>query len=543
MLNNYLEIYNLYKTHTMSKYDYIIVGVGTAGAVLVNKLSKHYRVLGLESGKNYDANPLIRDSAVANSLEAYLWKFFWQGESTVVLNLGQSFHWPGGRLLGGDSSINGEQYVKGTVDLYRKWEAVAGPRWSPEEVFRAYKELETFHGIPNPSHGTHGPISIVQTPAIPTSLNEKVTNALSASSGIPIIIDYNDPAQALGVFTRWQLTQRPDTTRESSSTAFLGPTVMDPNGRGLNGHNFRIRFNSTVDKVLFEGTTATGVKYVQNGTTKYACAKLGVIMAAGVRSVEILMRSGIGPALGLEQAGVTPLIVQPNLGQNLVNQLLIPAIFTKNPADPTLNNPAELYAGGAFLPAPGSRLRKYELLTTGIDDNTFLIGVIDVDPKSRGNEIIQDKDPYTIPEVNFNYLQDPEDIASFATAFKTYIKALHNYFQAHPDIYAGYALVAPSVDIIDNDEALADYIRTSVVQTHHISSTARMASPELGGVVNSTGHVYGAENLIIADDCICPFINDGNTQSCAYLIGWVLSEFILEKKRSRCNKCTKCCKC
>lgn len=106
-------------------YDYIIIGVGTAGAVLTKLLTDdgYTSVLGLESGINYDNDPMIKDSGSANDLDMlYNYKYFWQGESKVQEINGETYHWPGGRLLGGCSSINGEQYVKGTVNAFAKWE-------------------------------------------------------------------------------------------------------------------------------------------------------------------------------------------------------------------------------------------------------------------------------------------------------------------------------------------------------------------------------------------------------------------------------------
>lgn len=508
-------------------YDYIVVGVGTAGSILVNMLSTKYHVLGLESGKNYDDNPEILSSAQASMLDTkFYWKFFWLGESTYDDNLDQSFHWPGGRLLGGCSSINGEQYVKGTNSLYEKWEAVGGKLWSPANVFRNYRKLETYYGIDSNRRG-NGPLVISQVPRIPTIFTDKIAKALSSSSKIKLIDDYNIPEIENGVFERWQLTQRQDETRVSSSNTFLTSNVMKMSngcGRGVNGHNFKISFNSTVNRMIWNGNKVIGVEYVQNGISKQAYARKGVIMCAGVRTPEILQRSGVGPAKQLKSAGVTPIVDSPYLGRNLVNQLLVSAVFSKNPDDPAVNGDNELYSGGAFLPDPNNLTgpRKYQFIVTGIDDSTFSVLIIDLDPKSKGNLIIQDQDPYTIPKVDFNYLSNPDDIQSFVIAFQTYIRQLAEYINEHPDVYHGYQLISPSLDVIDDVDALTDYIKENVLQTHHISCMAKM-----GKVVDGNGKVYGAKHLYIADDCIAPYINNGNTQSTAYLIGYTIGKELL----------------
>lgn len=512
-----------------NSYDYIVVGVGTAGAVLVNMLSRKYSVLGIESGRNYDSNSDILNSAEASLLDTnFLWKFFWQGETTFDQTTQQSYHWAGGRLLGGCSSINGEQYVKGTASLYDKWAQLGGYVWSSANVFNNYRELENYHGITDPSHGICGPLNISQVPNTPTVFNSKVAQALSASSGISLITDYNIPTQETGVFERWQLTQYQNGVRVSSSNTFLGPSVMSfdeckGTAHGCGCYDFKIQFNSTANKLIWDCNKVVGIEYVKNGRTKCAYACKGVIMCSGIRTPEILQRSGIGPSFQLERLNIKPRINLP-VGSNIVNQILSTAVFSKDPNDPTLVNPNDIYAGGAFLPDPTdlSGPRKYQLVVSGIDDNTFSLSIIILDPKSRGYSMIQDADPYTIPMVVSNYLSNSDDLQSFIVAYQTYVLQLNNYFLANPGQYTGYQLISPSLAVISDINALTDYIKTNIVQTYNISSTARM-----GDVVDGCGRVYNTKNLYIADNCIAPYINNGNTQSTAYLIGYTIAKQLL----------------
>lgn len=150
------------------------------------------------------------------------------------------------------------------------------PEWSVEKIFAAYKALETYHGQSNAPRGNKGPVSIVQTPITPTNMNIKLTNALAAITGYPPILDYNDPTTPFGPFSQWQLTQHIDSTRESSSTAFLNQTVMQPNGNGVNGRKLKIEFGCTVNKIVWENNgvpKARGVTYIQNGVSFTVCAK------------------------------------------------------------------------------------------------------------------------------------------------------------------------------------------------------------------------------------------------------------------------------
>lgn len=511
-------------------YDYIVVGVGTAGAVMVHMLSKQYKVLGIESGRNYDHNPEILDSSQASMLDSkYLWKFFWQGETTFDETTQQSYHWPGGRLLGGCSSINGEQFVKGTVSLYDKWAKIGGEKWSADNVFRNYKQLETYHGKFSVSHGKSGPVTICQVPVKPTTFIDKITNALSKSSGIRLIDDYNIPDQEVGVFKRWQLTQHPDGTRVTSSNGFLTPDVMEytensNHAYGIEPYYFKINFNSTANKLIWDGNKVIGLEYIKNGQSKQAYAKKGVIMCAGIRTPEILQRSGLGDKAQLSNLGIKTKVNLPGLGANLVNQVLSLAIFSKNPDDPAIVNMNDIYSGGAFLPDPSNLdgPRKYQLIISGGDSNdTFSIAIIDLNPKSRGYSIIQDKDPYTAPEVVLNYLSNPDDLQSFVRAFQTYILQLHDHFISNQAQYKGYGLISPSLDIIKDTDALSEYITSTIIQTHHISSTAKM-----GEVVDGSGRVYGTQHLYIADNCIAPYINNGNTQSTAFLIGYTIANHL-----------------
>lgn len=534
-------------------YDYIIVGVGTAGAVFAKLLSddKKTRVLGLESGINYDNNPLIKDSSEANSLDmSYHYKFFWQGESEPAPINDQTYHWPGGRLLGGCSSINGEQYVKGTISRFAKWEALLGQEWSVAKIYDAYNKLETYHGISTTTRGTNGPLSILQTPVNPTNMNTKIVNALAATTGYPEILDYNDPATPIGPFTRWQLTQRPDTIRVSSSNAFLDSSVMDPKGHGVCCRKLQVVFGATVNKIIWERDTngtikAIGVAYIRNGISECAYASKRIIMCAGVRSPEILMRSGIGPKEVLDAAGVKPVYIQPNLGINLLNHTTSTAVFSVNPDDIPYNNPNEIYTSGAFLPdpsTPSDTTRAFEFLGMYVppSDTTpasLAMVIIPVNPKSTGTDEIQTPDPYTIPAVNFNYFSNPVDINCVVTMYQTYIKGLNDYFISNPAIYNGYQLISPDPSMLQpgRESDLINYITSGINPTHHITSHCRMAPENQGGVVNAYGEVYGVRNLIVADDSICPFINDGNTQSTAYLVAYIIANQLLRKSVCSCS--------
>lgn len=172
-----------------------------------------------------------------------------------------------GTPLGGGSSINGEQYVRPTSAVFREWEKLLGPLWSPRRAIRRFKKLEKYNGETDDlnARGFNGRIDIRQAPVNPTSMAEKLTTAIERATGYPEILDYNDPKTPLGPFTRWQLYQNPKGRRESSSTAFLSSDIMTPSGRGVNGRKLKVFFNSTALRVLFDKKRATGVEFLKEG--------------------------------------------------------------------------------------------------------------------------------------------------------------------------------------------------------------------------------------------------------------------------------------
>lgn len=158
----------------------------------------------------------------------------------------RTFEWTTGRLLGGGSSINTEQYVRPTSAIFREWARLSGPLWSPVRAMNRFRQLEKYNGLTNNSdaHGFNGRIDIRQAPIHPSVIAKKLVLAIEQATGFEEILDYNDPKTPLGPFTRWQLFQKPNGRRESSSTAFLSADIMRTNGRGVNGRKLQVLFKS-----------------------------------------------------------------------------------------------------------------------------------------------------------------------------------------------------------------------------------------------------------------------------------------------------------
>ncbi|MBO9599710.1 MAG: GMC family oxidoreductase [Cohnella sp.] len=519
-------------------FDYIVIGTGPAGAVIAKTLTDDRKtsVLLVEAGENNDRDEPIRNSEMALELEEEFYpQYFWQGEGVPQEGVDdRAFEWTTGRLSGGGSSINGEQYVRPSSEVMQEWERLLGPLWSPERAILRFKKLERYNGRTNRPRfrGYRGRIDIRQAPAHPTAMAEKLAAAIEQATGYPTILDYNDPRTPLGPFTRWQLYQNPDGTRESSSSAFLSPDTVRSNGRGVNNRKLRVMYKATALRILFINGRANGVELLKEGKSIRASARNKVILSAGIHSAQLLMLSGIGPAKKLRQAGIPVVFDNPNVGRRLRNHTLNFATFTTNPADRALpsEDPNALYTGGAFLPDPaGTQPDRRAVQLIGLaSEGTLNLAILFLRPRSRGSIRIQNNDPLTIPLADEGFLADPEDMESVKNIYRVYIKEIAERLTA---IDPSYRLVSPIADVIDDDSQLEDFIKQTFDHNHHQQGSLRMAPLNRGGVVDRRGSVHGVKGLVVADASIIPFTVDGNTSAAAYLIGYTIARRL--KRRAR----------
>ncbi|MBD0378923.1 GMC family oxidoreductase [Paenibacillus sedimenti] len=530
---------NLKKNGRKLIFDYIVIGTGPAGSVIAKMLTddKKTSVLVLEAGENNDRDEPIRDSTFAPELEeSFFPQYFWQGEGVPQEELDErTFEWTTGRLSGGGSSINGEQYVRPTSVVFREWERLLGPLWSPGRAIRHFKRLEKYNGETNNpgAHGFKGRIHIRQAPVNPTVMAEKLVTAIELATGFQEILDYNDPKTPLGPFTRWQLYQKPNGRRESASTAFLSSDIMTSNGHGIKGRKLRVLYKSTVLRVLFSNKRAVGVEFLKEGKCIRVFARKMVIVSAGINSTQLLMLSGIGPAQLLRKAGIPVLFNNPNVGKHLRNHTLNFAVFTTNPNDRALpsDDPNALYTGGAFLPnpTPGADPKRREVQLVGIGSNSSLaIAIIFLRPRSRGSIKIQNNDPMKIVLADEGFLTIPGDLDTVKNIYKIYIR---NIAEELARIDPAYRLMSPTPEVIDDDTQLEEFIKQNFAHNHHQQSSLRMAPLQRGGVVDRRGRVHGVKNLVVADASIFPFTVDGNTAAPAYLVGYTIARQLRLRNR------------
>lgn len=534
-------------------YDYIIVGGGTAGATVAKILSDNRKnsVLLLEAGEDNDNDEPIFNSIFAPVLQnLFFARYFWQGQGVPQDELNnRTFPWTTGRLLGGASSVNRQLWVRPTDAVISNWEELLGPLWSPEAVIERFKDLEKYNGLTdNPeARGFKGRVDVRQAPAEPTNMAEKLVTAIEDATGFKRILDYNNPDTPIGPFTRNQYTQHPDGTRESSSTAFLTPDVVDDEGFGVNGRRLRVLTKATALRIIFCGKTACGVRYLKDGKPCEAFSDKKVIVSAGMKSPSFLMRSGIGPADELEGVGIDVVKDNINVGMHMANHAIIPVLFSTNPNDTPVppNDPNAHLIAGAFLPDPATgsdkALRSVQI-EPFFSNNTLIVGVSPIQPKSRGTVEIQSSDPLKIELGDEEFLDDPDDLRLLMDIFTIYIKDIATELS---NIDPLYQLLSPTMDIINDPVQLEAFIRQNLSLTFHEESTLRMSNSEANGVTNFRGEVFGISNLVVADNSIIPFTADGNTSAPAYLIGFTIANQLLKEEERECECkeiCEKVCK-
>lgn len=516
-----------------ARADYVIVGVGTAGAVLAKKLSddKKTSVIALHSGENLTDDPLIALSANSpiTVFSALFDNPLYEAGETIrqVLADNRELRWVIALPEGGASSINAGAWVRGTDQLYSQWEAIAGPEWSVSRILSTFKKLENYNGQTTNSavRGHHGPIDVRQVPN-PSICSQKFTQAEIAATGFPFVLDYNDPNTPIGVSSQLQYTQNGPhgEFRVSSATAFLNEKVMTPEGIGVNGRKLRVLFDSKGLRAIWKGNKAIGVEFLRNGKNEKVYARKGVIVCAGLNSSPFLMHSGVGPRALLEGLEIPVIFDNPNVGQGLVDQPGILTFFTANPND-TSSEFMGIFNQIAFLPAPGGdpTRREVRMAMTNLIPGFAQMIVDLVQSTSRGSVTIKSPDPLDPPVIDLGFLSDA-DLTLYQEAFQVYVKATNTQLQS---IDPQYELIFPDPAIIDDITLLTEFIKENVMSNQSFQSHCRMAPQDQGGVVDSTGHVYGVENLIVADDSVVPIEMDGATMASAYLIAANIARMLL----------------
>ena len=524
-------------------YDYVIVGAGSAGCVLANRLSEggKHSVLLLEAGPR-DHYPWIHipiGYAKTMSSAVYNWRFYTEPEPELQ---DRRIYWPRGRTLGGSSSINGLVYIRGQAEDYDHWAALGNKGWSWAEVLPYFKKSENNERGESHYHGVAGPLSVSNI----REKNELMEAFIRAGAevGIPRNDDLNGQTQeGVGYF---QLTTR-NGLRCSAAKGYLKPA--------RNRSNLTVQTGAIVRRVLFEGHRAVGVRYRKGGREIDAGARKEVLLCAGaLQSPQLLQLSGVGAAELLQRHGIPLVSNLPGVGQNLQDHLQTRVMFKCRKPITTNDDLRTLWGrlrvglkwllfrrgplavgiqqGGMFtraLPTAATPDIQFHFgtltaeLTAGKphDFSGFTMSVCQLRPTSRGTVNIKSPDPDLPPAMQPNYLSTELDRAVRVAALRVLRKLAATQAMA-PYIQEEYR---PGAHVQSDAELLA-FERSHGVTAFHPVGTCKMGR-DAQAVVDDRLRVHGTQALRVVDASIMPTLVSGNTNAPTIMIAEKAADMIL----------------
>ncbi len=530
-----------------NEFDYVIVGAGSAGCVLANRLSasgKH-SVLLLEAGPK-DTNLWIHVPLGYGKLfkeKSVNWMY--QTEPEPGLGGRQVFQ-PRGKVLGGSSSINGLLYVRGQHEDYDRWRQRGNAGWGYEDVLPYFRKAENQQRGADKYHGVGGPLPVSDwRHADP--LSEAFVVA-AAESGIPTNPDFNGATQEGAGF--FQTTTRRG-RRASTAFSYLRPAK--------NRGNLQIETSALAQRILFEGRRARAVEYRQGGSLRTARARKEILISGGAyNSPQLLQLSGVGPADLLKRHGIGVVLDAPSVGNDLQDHMQV-RLVTRCAQRVTLNDivhhplrrimagvqyaalrkgPLTIAAGtsGAFfktnprLASPDIQIHFLPFSTDKMGEKLhsfsgFSASVCQLRPESRGSLRIKSADPAAPPEIRINYLATETD----RTAFIEGIRILRKILNAPALKPYTVEEVTPGPKVA-TDEDVLNYCRETGSTVYHPTSTCRMGNDPLA-VVDQRLRVRGIEGLRVVDASIMPDLMSGNTNAPTIMIAEKASDMILEDAR------------
>jgi choline dehydrogenase len=537
----------------MDETDYIIVGAGSAGCVLAERLSAsgRHRVTVLEAGgtdrRFYVHLPLGYGKLFYDPTVNWMYKT----EPDPGL-AGNRDHWPRGKVLGGSSSINAMVYIRGHQADYEEWGA-ENPGWGWEDCLQAYKAMEDTEAGGDAWRGAGGPLFVS---ANRKGLHPLVTDYLAAcdAAGLPGTADFNGAQQeGAGVY---QMTIKGG-RRNSAARAFLRPAMRRA--------NVRVITRAMVTRVLIEAGRAVGVEYQRGGQVHVLRAKGEVILSGGaINSPQVLQLSGVGPGALLQGLGIPVLRENANVGAHLsdhqgINYTWAMTVPTYNdelrpwwgklragmqyvlggggPLAKSINHAGGFFRTRPDLPRPNMQLymQAFSTLIPRDGERPLLtpdpwsgmsLGLSNCRPTSRGHIRLRSADPLQHPVITANAFSTNHDVEEMLAAVK-YLR----HVAAQPALARLIkAELRPGPEVVTDEDLIADF-RARAGTVYHPSCTCRMGADAATSVVDARLRVHGVAGLRVIDASAFPTIIAGNTNAPAMLMGWKGAEMVLADAR------------
>ena len=532
-------------TTTTSSFDYIIVGAGSAGCVLANRLTADPGVSALliEAGGK-DNSVLVRMPAGVGALLSTRTRFNWYFETEGQKNLmNRKMYWPRGKGWGGSSSINGMIYIRGHARDYDQWRQMGLEGWGFGDVLPYFKRAEGNENGGDKFHGGDGPLAVSNGRSKMPLFRAYVE--AGAQAGFPTTQDFNGYQQE--GFGPYQLTIK-DGRRWSTAAGYLLPALKRP--------NLKAEVNAHTARILFDGKRAIGVEYVQKGKLCRAMANREVILAGGaVNTPQLLLLSGVGDADYLRKWNVPIVADLPGVGRNLQDHLDVTVQYecTQPITLYEFSKPLKQIQTGLAYSLFGKGMGRQQGLESGAfvktraglevpdlqihfvaalmmdhgrkkaDRHGFTAHACQLRPESRGHIALKSLNPLDPPLIQPNYLATENDKRTMREG----VKILRQVFAQKPfDPFRGPELMPGAA--VTSDDDIDAFIRRSAETIYHPVGTARMGHDRLA-VVDGELRVHGTQGLRVVDASVMPTLVGGNTNAPTIMIAEKAADMILGK--------------